>query len=393
MKNLFIVSLLASLVLFINMDLKSDKNLLESNEANTYKLTLAFPDLEFDMPVELTSPLDNTNRIFVIEQPGRIRVFPNKPDVKDAAVFLDIVKRVDSGGEKGLLGLAFHPDFKKNGFFYVNYTRSSPLETVISRFKVSSSNPNVADPTSEVILLRYAQPYSNHNGGKVAFGKDGYLYISAGDGGSGGDPENNGQNRKSFLGKILRIDVNRPTGNRKYSIPSDNPYKANKEGYLEEIYAYGLRNAWRFNFDYETGQLWAGDVGQNEIEEVDIIENGGNYGWRIMEAEKCFKNRNCDKDGLVMPIWSYHQASNTGKSVTGGYVCRDKTLTALTGKYIYGDFVSGNIWALTHSGKKAVKNELIATLSDGLSSFGEDSKRNLYVLAYGTGKVYKLIPE
>ena len=361
--------------------------------ADNYQLSLAFPSLEFEMPVELVSPDDGTDRIFIVEQKGRIIGFKNSPTAKNTSIFLDLVRKVDSGGEKGLLGLAFDPDYKSNGFFYVNYTRSRPLETVISRFKVSASNPDLADADSEEILLRFAQPYSNHNGGKIAFGKDGYLYISTGDGGSGGDPHNNSQDKKTWLGKILRIDVNSVSGGKKYDIPDDNPFKNNREGYREEIYAYGLRNAWRFNFDDETGWLWAGDVGQNEIEEIDIIENGGNYGWRMMEGNKCFKPRNCNKENLVLPIWSYPQGSSTGRSVTGGYVCRDKKLSGLFGKYIYGDFVSGNIWALSYAGKKAVKNELILTLSNGLSSFGEDSRKNLYVLAYGTGKVYKLTPK
>ena len=359
----------------------------------SYRLDRAFPSLRFDMPVELTSPTDGTNRVFVVEQKGRILAFPNKETVKNAVVFLDIIRKVDSGGEKGLLGLAFHPDFKTNGYFFVNYTRSSPLETVISRFRVKSSNPQVADPSSEEILLRYAQPYSNHNGGKIAFGKDGFLYIAAGDGGSGGDPRNNAQNRKELLGKILRINVDKSEGAKKYSVPTDNPFKNNREGFREEIYAYGLRNVWRFNFDYETGLLWAGDVGQNEIEEIDIIEKGGNYGWRIMEAEACFKTRNCSKENLILPIWSYRQGSSTGRSVTGGYVCRDKNLPGLNRKYVYGDFVSGNIWALTYAGKKAIKNELITHLSDGLSSFGEDSNGNLYVLAYSGGELYRLTEE
>ena len=393
MKNLHVLSTLA--LLFVFAGSKVDTNISKGADAiaKDYKLVEAFPNLEFDMPVELTSPADNTDRIFVIAQKGKIHVFPNKIDVRNSSVFLDIVKNVDSGGEKGLLGLAFHPNFKSNGFFYVNYTRGNPLETVISRFKVSTNNPNVGDPKSEMILLTYAQPYSNHNGGKVAFGKDGYLYISAGDGGSGGDPQNNGQNRKSLLGKILRIDVNNSSGSRMYTIPSDNPYKGNKENYREEIYAYGLRNAWRFNFDYETGLLWAGDVGQNKIEEIDIVEKGGNYGWRIMEADECFGSRNCDKENYMLPIWSYQQSSSTGKSVTGGYVCRDKNLPGLDGKYVYGDYVSGNIWALTYAGKKAVSNQLIAKLSDGLSSFGEDSKKNLYILAYSNGKIYKLVAD
>ena len=385
MKNIIVALLLT--LMFNGAGLHPEKN---KGGMAGYELSVAFPGLRFELPVELTSPRDNSNRVFVVELAGKILTFPNEADAKTASVFLDIVKKVDSGGEKGLLGLAFHPDYKSNGYFYVNYTRSSPLETVISRFKVLNPDAPSADPSTEEILLRYSQPYSNHNGGKIAFGKDGYLYISAGDGGSGGDPHNNGQDLKSFLGKILRIDVDKPSGTKRYSIPTDNPFRGNNKGYREEIYAYGLRNAWRFNFDDETGWLWAGDVGQNEIEEIDIIEKGLNYGWRIMEGEECFKPNNCDRENLTMPIWSYRQGSSTGRSVTGGYVCRDRSLSALYGKYIYGDYVSGNIWALTYSGKKAVKNELIANLSDGLSSFGEDAKRNLYVLGYSTGKIYRI---
>ncbi|HVG13430.1 MAG TPA: PQQ-dependent sugar dehydrogenase [Chitinophagaceae bacterium] len=358
-------------------------------DAEKYELTEAFKALSFDRPIELVSPDDGRDMIFVVEQKGVIRIFPNKGDVKEAATFLDIEKRVESGGEKGLLGLAFHPDYKKNGYIYVNYTRGKPLETVISRFKRSASNPNTADPASELVMLSFLQPYSNHNGGKVAFGNDGFLYIAVGDGGSGGDPGNRAQNKKELLGKILRIDVNKASGDLKYSIPADNPFRNNNEGFRQEIFALGMRNPWRFNFDRQTGLLWAGDVGQNKIEEVDIIENGGNYGWPIMEADECFRPKDCTSAGLIKPITSYPQGSSTGKSITGGYVCRDKKLPGLVGKYIYGDFVSGNIWALTHSGKKAVSNELIATLSGGLSSFGEDSKHSLFLLAYGDGKVYK----
>jgi glucose/arabinose dehydrogenase len=358
--------------------------------AESHKLVEAFPSLEFDAPVELTGAGDNSKRIFVIEQKGKIRVFQNSRSVKASSVFLDIEDKVSSGGETGLLGLAFHPDFKTNGFFYVNYTRRSPLETVIARFKVSSSNPNIADPKSETILLTFDQPYSNHNGGKVVFGNDGLLYIATGDGGSGGDPKNVGQNRKELLGKILRIDVDKPTGGSKYGIPQDNPYAANTNGYREEIYAFGMRNPWRMNFDRRTGLLWAGDVGQNKYEEIDIIEKGGNYGWRILEANDCYQENGCNRSGLIPPIWAYRQGSDTGASVTGGYVCRDKTLPGLNGKYIYGDFVSGNIWALTFAGKKAEKNEFIARISGGLPSFGEDDEGNLYVMNYNPGKIYRL---
>lgn len=359
-------------------------------EAQSYNLAEAFPQLTFDMPVELTSPEDGTGRIFVVEQEGVIRVFQNSLKVQRSTVFLDIKKQVHSGGEAGLLGLAFHPDYKTNGYFYVNYTSGNPLETIISRFTASSSNPDVADAESEVILLRFAQPWDNHNGGKVAFGNDGFLYVATGDGGSWGDPDNRAQNRKELLGKILRIDVNQSSAGMKYGIPADNPYKGNKDGYREEVYAYGMRNPWRFSFDRETGQLWAGDVGQNEFEEIDVIEKGGNYGWRVMEANKCYRSKTCNDDGMKAPIFHYLQGGDTGRSITGGYVCRDKNLPGLTGKYIYGDFVTGNIWALTHAGGKAVKNELIARIQGGLPSFGEDSKRNLYVISYNPGKIYRL---
>jgi glucose/arabinose dehydrogenase len=255
---------------------------------------------------------------------------------------------------------------------------------------VSASNPNVADPGSETVLLKFHQPWDNHNGGKIAFGNDGFLYVGTGDGGSWGDPENRAQNKKELLGKILRIDVNTSSGTMKYGIPADNPFKGNKDGFREEVYAYGMRNPWRFCFDRATGQLWAGDVGQNEFEEIDIIEKGGNYGWRIMEANKCYRTETCEKSNLRSPIFHYRQGAETGRSITGGYVCRDKNLAALTGKYIYGDFVTGNIWALTHANNKAVKNELIATISGGLPSFGEDNKNNLYVLSYNPGKIYRL---
>jgi glucose/arabinose dehydrogenase len=364
----------------------------DASQSLPYNLIEAFPRLTFDLPVELTSPDDGTNRIFLVEQKGVIQVFQNSPGAQNATVFLDIDKQVHSGGEAGLLGLAFHPDYKTNGYFYLNYTigsEKSPV-TVISRFKVSDTNPNIADPKSETELLRFDQPWDNHNGGKIAFGNDGFFYIATGDGGSWGDPGNRAQNRKELLGKILRIDVNKSSGSSKYGIPADNPYKENKLGYREEIYAYGMRNPWRFTFDRVTGQLWAGDVGQNEFEEIDIIENGGNYGWRIMEANKCYRSETCTKDALKAPIFHYRQGSDTGSSITGGYICRDKSLPSLTAKYIYGDFVTGNIWALTHANKKAVKNELIARISGGLPSFGEDSKGNLYVISYNPGKIYRL---
>jgi glucose/arabinose dehydrogenase len=361
--------------------------------AEKYTATLAFSNLpEFRYPVELTSPIDGTDRIFVVAQRGVIHVFANKVGVSTPTVFLDITKKVKFGGEAGFLGLAFHPDYKTNGYFYVNYMRNDPsLETVIARYKVSASNPNVADPNSEEILLTYTQPYDNHNGGKLAFGNDKLLYIAAGDGGSWGDPHANGQNKAAFLGKILRIDVNKQVDGKKYTIPADNPFKGNNEGFREEIYAYGMRNPWRFSFDRTTGWLWAGDVGQNAVEEIDIIEKGANYGWNIAEGNQGYKSNKFDRAIFAFPIWTYNHGVE-GSSVTGGYVCRDKNLPALNGKYIYGDYTSGKIWALASNGKKAIQNELIANVTPGsLSSFGEDSKSNLYILNYSDGKIYKLI--
>lgn len=355
------------------------------------KLTDAFPALSFDMPVEFLSPNDASNRNFVVEQPGQIHVFANKPDVKETKVFLDIEAKVADGGERGLLGLAFHPNFKSNGQFYLNYTRNnSGLETVISRFTVSKTDPNRAEPGSEEVILTIKQPYSNHNGGKIAFGNDGFLYIGVGDGGSGGDPQRNGQNKAALLGKILRIDVDKKSGNLNYSIPGDNPFQGNSQGFRAEIFAYGIRNPWRFSFDKVTGDLWIGDVGQNKIEEIDIVKKGGNYGWNIMEAEDCFGKANCDTAGMILPVWSYRQGPQTGSSVTGGHVYRGKKVKALQGKYIYGDYVTGNIWALSPGGKSKYTNALLIKHNGTISSFGEDANSELYVCSYGDGKIYRI---
>jgi glucose/arabinose dehydrogenase len=357
-----------------------------------YQLQEAYPHLSFDLPVEFAMPNDGTNRTFVLAQKGVIHVFPNQTDTRNASTFLNITKQVVSGGERGLLGLAFHPKFKQNGYFYVNYTRGNPLETAISRFQVSKNNPNQADPASERVLLTYQQPYNNHNGGKIAFGPDGYLYISAGDGGSGGDPQNNGQNLSTLLGKIIRIDVDQQQGNLPYAIPKDNPFKRNGKGFREEIYAYGLRNVWKFSFDASTGQLWAGDVGQNTREEVSIIERGGNYGWRLMEGKDCFKARNCDQASLKKPVWEYLHASDDGQSITGGVVYRGRQFSALTGKYIYGDYLSGKVWALAIKEDGTVFNELLLDYDGLIAAFGEDKNGEVYVCSYGDGRILKLAP-
>ncbi|QDK79391.1 PQQ-dependent sugar dehydrogenase [Spirosoma sp. KCTC 42546] len=353
------------------------------------KVVNAYPKLTFDSPVEYTYANDGTNRVFVVEQAGRIRVVENDANTASAGIYLDIRSKVASGGEMGLLGLAFHPDFKQNGFFYVNYTKSNPRETIVSRFKASSANASTVDPGSEVILFRFDQPYSNHNGGKVLFGPDGYLYVSTGDGGSGGDPQNNGQNRSSWLGKILRVDVN-STDKGQYGIPKDNPFKGNTNGYREEIFAYGLRNPWRISFD-EKGQLWVGDVGQNAIEEVDIVTKGGNYGWRLKEGNANYNTKdNANAAELIAPIWQYSH-SNGDVSITGGVVYRGSTNPDLRGKYIYADYASGRVWALTPNGTKSATNQELVSGAGAISAFGEDQKNELYLCEYGGGKILKLM--
>ncbi len=239
------------------------------------QLTLeqAFPNLTFANPVDFQSPRDGSQRVFVVEQAEIIHVFTNSPTVVLSSVFLDIRDHITSGGELGLLGLAFHPNYATNGYFYLNYTAPNPLRTVIARYTVSRNDPIAADKSSEVILLTYNQPYSNHHGRQTSFGPDSHLYIASGDGGSAGDPQNNAQNLTNLLGKILRIDVNNPSGGRGYGIPADNPFVGNTSGARKEIYAYALHNPWRFSFDVTTGRLWTGDIGQNRIEEVNIIES------------------------------------------------------------------------------------------------------------------------
>lgn len=348
----------------------------------------AFPALSFVQPVDIQAPKDGSNRIFVLSQPGTIHVFENKPGAAESKIFLDIQSKVVDGGERGLLGLAFHPGYKENGFFFLDYTTGSSLVTRISRFKVSESNPDLADPASELILLEVAQPYNNHNGGQISFGPDGYLYVSFGDGGSGGDPQNNAQNLSTYLGKIIRIDVDNPSGGKNYGIPPGNPFAGNNKGYLEEIYAYGLRNVWRFSFDNQN-RLWAADVGQNKWEEIDLIEKGKNYGWRIMEGYHCYNpSSNCDQQGLELPIWEYFHDSDGGYSITGGFVYNSSAASELIGKYIYGDFVSGNFWALTYS-EGNVSNELIKSTDYAVSTFGIDENKELHFANYANGKIYK----
>ena len=350
----------------------------------------AFPNLQFDQPVDLQSPNDNSNRIFILEQEGEILVFQNLDLITVATQFLDIRDKVVFEGERGLLGLAFHPNYETNGYFFINYTAPNPLRTVIARYEVSTIDSNLADEESELIILEIDQPFSNHNGGQIAFGPDGYLYVGMGDGGSGGDPLNHGQNLETLHGSMLRIDIDNTNEDYNYTIPIDNPYLDNNTEFREEIYAHGLRNPWRFSFDNFTGDCWIADVGQNDYEEINILEYAGNYGWRIMEGFHCFDPAmDCDTSGLILPIFEYDHSM--GESITGGYVYRGTMLPSLFGQYIFGDFEYGGVYALDFSNLESIELNILGDLgSYSVTSFGIDQNNEIYICDLG-GEVYKFI--
>ncbi|MBX3442407.1 MAG: DUF1080 domain-containing protein [Planctomyces sp.] len=344
-------------------------------------------------PILLTHAGDGSNRVFVPSQQGVIHVFPNDPAVRQSKVFADLTDRVtytDRENEEGFLGLAFHPNYKENGEFFVYYTSSKlpPHTSVVSRFRVSKDDPDRFDAEFEEELMQIPQPFWNHNGGTLAFGPDGCLYIALGDGGAANDPHGNAQNPESLLGKILRIDVDNKSEGRNYAIPADNPF-AGQPGHAPETYALGLRNPWRIAFDRETGTLWCGDVGQNLWEEIDLIVKGGNYGWNLREGEHSFGPQGSGRrDDLIEPVWEYdHQV---GKSITGGMVYRGTKTPELVGKYLYADYVSGLIWALHYdeAAKRVISNEAIPSQMMPVISFGEDEQGEVYfsiVTATGRG--------
>ena len=349
-----------------------------------------FPNLTFQRLTNLVQPDDGQDHIFVTEQPGRVRVFPNDQQASEAQIFLDIRNRVSEvDNEEGLLGLAFDPNYKSNGYFYVYYSAANPRRSVVSRFSVSGNDPNVADPDSEFIIMEIPQPYGNHNGGQIAFGPDGYLYVGLGDGGAGGDPLGNGQNTGTLLAAILRVDVGGVSDGDNYRIPPDNPF-AGVGGAREEIWAYGLRNPWRFSFDKATGLLWVADVGQDRWEEIDVVEKGLNYGWNIMEGRHCFSpSVGCDMTGLELPLAEYDHSD--GCSITGGYVFRGSGMTSLLGAYVYGDFCSGKIWGLRYDGESVTEQMLLVDSNLLIASFGQDLAGNLYILSRNEG-IYRLVP-
>ncbi|HKX28081.1 MAG TPA: PQQ-dependent sugar dehydrogenase, partial [Blastocatellia bacterium] len=333
-------------------------------------------------PLYVTHARDGSGRLFIVEQAGRVLVLPAEAASPLATPFLDIGPKLLAGGERGLLGLAFHPFYRDNRRFFVNYTRAGDGATVISEFSASASDPNLAE-TTEKILLTIPQPFANHNGGMIEFGYDGYLYIGMGDGGSSFDPGNRAQNLDELLGKFLRIDVDHPNGAVPYSSPASNPFFGDTPG-RDEIFALGLRNPFRWSFDRASGNLYAGDVGQNAVEELDIVTRGANLGWRIFEGTQCTNvDPLCDRPGLTPPITQY---THTGGrcSVTGGYVYRGQRSTFPSGTYIFGDFCTGEIFTYYNN-----TMSLLIDTDLQLSSFGEDELGEIYAVGLD-GRVFRL---
>ena len=335
-------------------------------------------------PVLATNARDGSNRLFILEQTGRIKIL--QPDTTTTTDFINLSGKIVAGGERGLLGLAFHPNYKSNRRFFVNYTRSGDGATVIAEYQSSPTDRNVAMLTTEKILLTIAQPYSNHNGGMIEFGPDGFLYIGMGDGGSGNDPQNYAQNIESLLGKMLRIDVDRTQGALAYAIPPDNVF-ANVAG-RDEIFAWGLRNPWRWSFDRQTGNLIAGDVGQNAREWVHTVQSGKNYGWATWEGTRCNTSKppgspECANLPLIQPLLEYdHSAGRC--SITGGYVYRGARATFPLGAYLYADYCTGEIWQFVNG-----QSSLLLDTTANVAAFGEDENGEIYVCDLG-GKVFRL---
>ena len=346
----------------------------------TYNLVAAFPNLNFSNALFLAG-VPGENRLVVVRQTGQIHAFVNDPSTAVSTEIVDLSPVVLFGGEQGLLGLAFDPEFVMNRYVYVHYSADNPRRSIIARF-TWTAGPDVLELTSEKEILVVNQPFTNHNGGMLAFGPDGYLYIGMGDGGSAGDPDNNAQNPLTFLGSMLRIDVHPVTASDPYDVPLDNPFIGDS-AFLPETYAYGLRNPFRYSFDLQNGNLWLGDVGQADLEEIDLIDAGGNYGWRVFEGTQEFNSNGntLPNSAFTPPIFEYSHASG-GIAVIGGYVYRGNSLPGLQGRYLYSDFGSGSIWALRWDGVNVLSNDLIAQ-ANSPTSFGEDNQGEMYVVSRG----------
>jgi glucose/arabinose dehydrogenase len=394
--------------IFVAAAALSMSNGIAQSNLPSLDLKPAWPNLKFSRPLGMAEAPDGTHRQFVVEQDGRVWILPKDWNSAEPILFLDISDRKPHrDNEEGLLSLAFHPQFKANGLFYLFYSQQNPKRDVISEVRVAKTDSNKADLATERVVLEVMEPYWNHNGGAMLFGPDGYLYLSFGDGGAADDPHLNGQNLHQLLGKIVRIDVNSRTDNLAYGIPKDNPFLVkdkssgtNIADARPEIYAVGLRNVWRMSFDRQTGELWAADVGQNKFEEVDLIVKGGNYGWSVREGFHPFKEQK-SQGALLDPVIEYgHNPQlaaqskfpdhSIGISITGGYVYRGKKIPVLRGVYVYADFTMGTIWGLRYeSGKLTADAEIVkGNQLRSISSFGEDSDGELYVISFD-GKIYE----
>jgi glucose/arabinose dehydrogenase len=340
----------------------------------------------FSNPVDFQTPDDGSGRMFIVQQSGAIRIVSGGALLPTP--FLDITGKVNfDSNEQGLLGLAFHPGYSQNRRFYLNYDRlnGGQMQTVIAEYQASTA-PNVADAASERILLTVDQPFANHKGGQMAFGPDGFLYIAFGDGGGGGDPLGNGQSLQTLLGKIARIDVDHADPGLQYAIPTDNPFAGTTN--RGEIFAYGLRNPWRFSFERGTGRLFVADVGQDKFEEIDLVQKGGNFGWNIMEGAHCFSpSSGCNMTGLTLPIAEYDHSE--GATVIGGYVYHGTAITGLVGAYVFGDFGNGKIWSLTENSGTWTRT-LLLTTGHNMSAFGQDAAGELYIVDYSSGGAFKI---
>lgn len=339
-------------------------------------------------PLGLEQPNDGSGRLFVVEQGGRIKIIQNGAVL--ATPFLDVSGKIATGGEMGLLGVTFHPNYSVNGKLYVNYVRtvSGQIQSIIAEYTASPAGANQVNIATERILLTVDQVsnFTNHKAGQLAFGPDGLLYFGLGDGGSGGDPLGHGQNTSTLLGKLMRIDVNSADAGLQYHVPADNPFAGG--GGLPEIWAFGFRNPWRFSFDRGTGRLFLADVGQDQFEEVDIVQKGGNYGWNVMEGMHCFNPPSgCNTAGLILPVAEYSHAE--GNAVIGGFVYRGAKLPSLSGLYVFGDFGTGKIFTLQETSPNVFTRSLLMTTGKSISSLGQDQAGELYLVDIGAGSVFK----
>lgn len=374
--------------------------ILPAGVVGQVKLEEALPHLTFETPLQLVND-GTSNRLYVVERTGRIRAAEIDTSVQASTLFLDLTDRAitDMGDdESGVIGLAFHPDYADNGYFYVFYTpNDEPYRLVLSRFERSADNPDVGDPATEHEMLEVELAAARHHGGDLVFGPDGYLYISLGDDSPGFDANDNARDLTTLPGSLLRIDVDTTDEGLEYGIPDDNPFAGNQEGYREEIYAYGLRQPWQFSFDRDTGDIWVGDVGQDAFEEITVVSPGKEHGWPILEGFECLHGGCTPDPDFIAPVWAYPHtitseiSGRPNQCIIGGYVYRGTAIPDLVGTYVYADWAGGVFWGLTHDGENPPSNEMLLDLGKFPAAFGEDVDGELYVIGYFQGKVERFV--